>query len=145
MRHKHLVNFSLSAWYEATGRKRPHSPAGDESARNNNVREPASKGAGTPVLWLVRYLTGCAEKRRKKERQELEEEQESDGEEIMKKSQSDVYSIPGVTNTFLFWYISYFQSSSRRPEPERRSSSDITIVISVVIMALSYCSRYLRI
>jgi len=51
----------------------------------------------------------------------------------------------GVTNTFLFWYISYFQSSSRCPKPEHRSSSDITIVISVVIMALSYCSRYLRI
>ena len=85
----------MSAWYEATGRKQPHSPAGDELAHNNNVQEPASKGAGTPVLWLVRYLTGCAEKRRKKERQELEEEQERDGEEIMKKSQSDVYSIPG--------------------------------------------------
>jgi len=34
-------------------------------------------------------------------------------------------------NTFLFWYISYFQSSSRRPEPERRSSSDITIVVEM--------------
>jgi hypothetical protein len=90
-----LVIFSFSAWYEATGRKRPHSPAGDsESAHNNNVREPVSKGAGTPVLWLVRYLTGCAEKRHKKEQlQELDKEQESDGEEITKKS--GVYSIPG--------------------------------------------------
>lgn len=95
VRHKHWVIFPLSAWYEATRRKRPHSPAGDESVRNNNVREPASKGAGTPVLWLVRYLTGYAEKRRKKEQQELEDEQESNGEEITKKSQSGVYSIPG--------------------------------------------------
>ena len=95
VRHKHWVIFPLSAWYEATGRKRPHSPARDESVRNNNVCEPASKGVGTPVLWLVRYLTGCAEKWRKKEQQELEAEQESDGEETTKKSQRGVYSIPG--------------------------------------------------
>jgi hypothetical protein len=62
---------------------------------NNNIREPASKGADTPVLWLVRHLTHCAEKQCKKEQQELEEEQENDGEEITKKSKHGVYSIPG--------------------------------------------------
>jgi len=95
VRHKRLVIFSSSAWYEATGKKRPHSPAGDNSAHSDNVREPASKGAGTTLFWLVRHLTEYAEKRRKKERQELEEEQETDGKEIMKKSQSAMYPIPG--------------------------------------------------
>src|SRR6266446_8569290 len=72
-----------------------HSPARDNSAGNNNVREPASKGASTTVFWLVRHLTEYADKQHKKKQQELEEEQETDGKEIMKNSQSGMYPIPG--------------------------------------------------
>ena len=46
------------------------------------------------MLCLVRHLTYCAEKQRKKAQQEVEEEQESDGKGTMKKSQSDVHPIP---------------------------------------------------
>ena len=92
-----MVKFLSSAWYEATGKKRPHSPGGDDSEHNDNsTREAVSKGTGTPAsaLCLVRHLTYYAEKWRKKAQQELEEEEESDGEGTTKRSQSDVHPVP---------------------------------------------------
>lgn len=57
-KHKLLVIFFLlSAWYEVTGRKQPHSPTGDDSAcLNDTVQEPASKGAGTLYYDLSHIL-----------------------------------------------------------------------------------------
>ena len=78
-----------------TGKKRPHSPGGDNSENNDNsTQEPVSKGTGTPALCLVRHLTYCTEKQHKKAQQELKEEQESDGEGTTKRSKSDVHPVP---------------------------------------------------